>query len=231
VILLRDTPKGLEAFVIRRVSSMPFAPGMFVFPGGGVSPADQVPSSGAEEWVIASAARNASPADDLRAAALCAVRELHEEADVRVSIDRLVLADHWVTPEIEPRRFDVRFFAAALPTGASARSRSSESDRGFWIRPGAALERFGNEEMPMLRPTVAVFEWLDGHGCVADALEQARRLEIRPKLPVRLDPNDPRRWQLVDAWTGEVLQEIAQGPRMYETDGRLIDAQLPTERS
>ena len=229
MILLRDARKGIEAFVIRRVSSMPFAPGMFVFPGGGVSEADRAGTSTAEDWVRASAARNSAPLDDLRAAGLCAVRELHEEADVRIDIDQLVLADHWVTPEMEPRRFDVRFFVASLPAGADARSRSSEADRGFWIEPRVALERFGREEMPMLRPTVAVFEWLDTHVRVADVLEQAQQLAVRPKLPVRVDPENPWRWHLVDAWTGDVLEEVAQGPRMYETDGRLIDGPRPAE--
>ncbi|MEO3941484.1 NUDIX domain-containing protein [Paenarthrobacter nicotinovorans] len=41
VILLRDAPGGLEAFVQHRVSTMDFAAGMVVFPGGRVDVADE----------------------------------------------------------------------------------------------------------------------------------------------------------------------------------------------
>ncbi len=40
VILLRDAPDGLEAFVQHRVDTMDFAAGMVVFPGGRVDSAD-----------------------------------------------------------------------------------------------------------------------------------------------------------------------------------------------
>jgi 8-oxo-dGTP pyrophosphatase MutT (NUDIX family) len=40
VALLRDAPGGPEVFLMRRVLSMAFAPGMVVFPGGGVDPRD-----------------------------------------------------------------------------------------------------------------------------------------------------------------------------------------------
>src|SRR6266567_939169 len=41
VAVLRDHPEhGLQAFMLRRVSSMAFAPGAYVFPGGSVDPRD-----------------------------------------------------------------------------------------------------------------------------------------------------------------------------------------------
>src|SRR5699024_1435998 len=40
VMLLRDGEEGLEVFLVRRVSSMAFAGGMTVFPGGGVDASD-----------------------------------------------------------------------------------------------------------------------------------------------------------------------------------------------
>lgn len=41
VMLIRDTFPGIEVFVLRRVAAMAFAPGMTVFPGGGVDPTDR----------------------------------------------------------------------------------------------------------------------------------------------------------------------------------------------
>jgi 8-oxo-dGTP pyrophosphatase MutT (NUDIX family) len=42
VMLLRSAgaPGGLEVYMLRRKSSMAFAPGAFVFPGGSVDPRD-----------------------------------------------------------------------------------------------------------------------------------------------------------------------------------------------
>lgn len=40
VALLRDSPDGPQVFLMRRVLTMAFAPGMVVFPGGGVDPRD-----------------------------------------------------------------------------------------------------------------------------------------------------------------------------------------------
>ena len=40
VVLLRDSPHGVEAYLLRRVTTMAFAAGMHVFPGGTVDPRD-----------------------------------------------------------------------------------------------------------------------------------------------------------------------------------------------
>ncbi|MGB3594155.1 MAG: NUDIX hydrolase, partial [Ornithinimicrobium sp.] len=40
VLLLRDGLSGIEVFMQERVSSMAFAPGMWVYPGGSVDPSD-----------------------------------------------------------------------------------------------------------------------------------------------------------------------------------------------
>lgn len=83
VVLLRDAPSGVEAYLLRRVKSMAFAGGMHVFPGGSVDPRDleyQVPWRGSSptEWA------SVLSADDRLATALvcAAVRETFEESGV-----------------------------------------------------------------------------------------------------------------------------------------------------
>lgn len=82
VMLLRDSDVGLEVFVLRRVSGMLFAPGMTVFPGGAVDPADHDPIAwhGPEtEWW---ARRLGTPAAAAAVLVVAAVRELFEETGV-----------------------------------------------------------------------------------------------------------------------------------------------------
>ena len=40
VLLLRDGPSGLEVLMTRRSATASFAPGAYVFPGGGIDAAD-----------------------------------------------------------------------------------------------------------------------------------------------------------------------------------------------
>ena len=45
----------------------------------------------------------------------------------------------WITPERMPRRFDTRFFVAALPPGQTCLPDMRETTDGIWISPRAAL--------------------------------------------------------------------------------------------
>jgi 8-oxo-dGTP pyrophosphatase MutT (NUDIX family) len=233
VLLLREGVEGVEVYLLRRVSSMAFAAGMTVFPGGGVDERDaEDPGTGAgwvgpppREW-----AGVFTDGDDRLARALvcAAVRETFEESGVVLAgpsadsvvtdVDddswetdrqallareqalgavllrrRLVLrADllrpwaHWVTPEVEPIRYDTRFFAAALPRHQRPRDVGGEADRHSWRRPADALAAWRRGEMAMMPPTTVALEALLGHEDVASVL--AARQEVRRVLP-RLVPD------------------------------------------
>lgn len=83
VVLLRDGAAGPEAYLLRRVRGMAFAPGMTVFPGGGV---DRRDADADIAWTgpPAAAWAEAFQADEPLARALvcAAVRETFEESGV-----------------------------------------------------------------------------------------------------------------------------------------------------
>jgi 8-oxo-dGTP pyrophosphatase MutT (NUDIX family) len=94
VMLVRDGPAGVEAFMLRRAATMAFAPTMMVFPGGGVDRRDadlDLPWAGPTpgEW----AGRLQCDEATARELVAAAVRELFEECGVLLagpSADTLV---------------------------------------------------------------------------------------------------------------------------------------------
>ncbi len=100
----------------------------------------------------------------------------------------------WVTPEAEPRRFDARFFAAALPPGQRPVGHHAEADRTAWLRPGAALEAARTGSMVLLPPTATTLHEFAALGGAAEIL--GRRRTIAPVMP-RLVAEDGQAWLLI----------------------------------
>src|SRR5262249_46366282 len=95
---------------------------------------------------------------------------------------------HWITPEVEPRRYDTKFFVAAVPVGQRARDVSGEADEAGWLRPADALAEHAAGTRTMLPPTLLTLHDLAGYPDVAGVLAGAPPRPISPVLPtVELD--------------------------------------------
>jgi 8-oxo-dGTP pyrophosphatase MutT (NUDIX family) len=107
--------------------------------------------------------------------------ELLDRRGLVLRADLLSPLAHWITPEVEPRRFDTRFFVAEVPAGQVARHVGGEAEDRLWVRPADALAR----DLPMLPPTAAALRDLAAHDDVAAALRARRRIErVLPRLVV-----------------------------------------------
>lgn len=95
--------------------------------------------------------------------------------------DLLRYRAHWITPEVEPRRYDTRFFVAAVPQGQDPDGETSEADLSQWVRPAAVLDAFNDGEVLMLPPTIVVLEQLALVSTVSGAL--AQDVAIAPVMP------------------------------------------------
>jgi 8-oxo-dGTP pyrophosphatase MutT (NUDIX family) len=90
---------------------------------------------------------------------------------------------HWITPEVEPKRFDTRFFVAALPAGQRTRDVGGEADRVVWQRPADALAAADRGELGMLPPTAFTLNELSAYDDLAAVLAAGDSRDIRPVLP------------------------------------------------
>ena len=163
VVLLREgaAGEGLETYLLHRHARMAFAPSVVVFPGGGVDPGD--------------------PGPDRRLS--CALRETAEETGVVLAPEALAPWAHWVTPEVEPRRYDTLFYVAALPADAEARDVSGETTHAGWRRPASALAAAARGELALMPPTVSVLLELADLPDLAAVADAARDRVVEVVLP------------------------------------------------
>lgn len=258
VVLLRERG-GLETFLMRRASTMAFAAGMHVFPGGRIDDSDIALGDALVDGDVDAERMTVTP-ESARGLIACAVREVFEETGILLAVDesgnvpaedpewesdRLAVLDsssaladvllrrglridpsilplwtHWVTPEIETKRYDVRFFVAAVPEGQRVRDVSGEADGVLWIRPADALASYAAGELPMLPPTAATLADLTELMTSREVLEQAPRRLVRPLMPrPRLDDADRITWELIDVRDGRVVLPMAEEPAGSEVHG------------
>ncbi len=245
IVLLRDTAaeqagvgregSSIEVLLQRRSAAMNFAAGMYVFPGGAVDAADREQAAGLGHGLDQSVPVTA--AGDSLECRIAAVRETSEEAGV-IGLDLMDLAycAHWVTPEVEKRRFDTRFYAAAVPAESVNPVVSAEWDTSVWVPVDEALSRHQRGDMPMLPPTSATLAVVSAATTAAreavgdrvKAQHVVAELADRPVIPFlpraistgRPEPDDLR-WVLVRYDTGEVLAPTSGPPAGTEAGGLL----------
>ena len=96
--------------------------------------------------------------------------ELLDRDGLMVACDHLGYFSHWITPEVAPRRFDTRFFLAAMPDDQATLAHTGETADDQWERPGDALARHQRGEWQMIDPTLRSLETLSQFTTVGDAL-------------------------------------------------------------
>lgn len=87
-------------------------------------------------------------------------RTLAETEGWILSLSALAPWSHWITPVGMPRRFDTRFFAAALPEGQEGRPDMRETTEGLWVSPRQALAGNRAGRTPLSPPTLVTLHEL-----------------------------------------------------------------------
>ncbi len=135
------------------------------------------------------------------------IAQLLQRKALAIQPDAIEIWTHWVTPEVEDRRYDTRFFVAGLPAGQYTVDVGGESDRVHWSTPHDAIAAYQAGELAMLPPTSATVTELSAYARVADVLAAAPLRTPRPVLPRPVLVGDEVHWTLVDAYDGTLLEQ------------------------
>jgi recombination protein RecT len=227
VLIVRDTTEGLEVFMVRRNARSAWLPQIYVFPGGAVDPADRDAAAHArlrgsagpvdpafvvtaaretfEEGGLLFADRPIAPAalSDARRSLLAGETTF---AEVLAGFDAAIDATHlrffsrWITPPLEVRRFDARFFVGRVPHDQVAEADAIEVLDGRWFRPLAALAAFERKEIGMIFPTVKHLERIAPYHTVVELMAYAAAKPIATVQPEYSGGELALPAELVDAW-------------------------------
>lgn len=116
--------------------------------------------------------------------------ELLAGEDLRVAADRILYFSHWITPEGAPKRYDTRFFVAALPAGQVPVHDEHETVDTVWVRPADALERAAAGEFDVIFPTMKNLQALARFSTSAALLEATMAVERVPTVLPRVVADD-----------------------------------------
>lgn len=104
------------------------------------------------------------------------------ELDATLRLDLLIPLSRWVTPIVERRRFDTRFFVALAPDAQDASHDARETTEHAWWSPAEAIVRMERGEIDLPPPTFRSLQWLDAFTSADAVLAYAK--EHKPPLIV-----------------------------------------------
>lgn len=111
------------------------------------------------------------------------MQEFAKKENLKFSIESLIPFAHWITPDLMPKRFDTRFYLAAVPDGHQGTHDGKESVDSLWISPKQAIEDCLSEKRTIIFPTRMNLEKLRNSKTVDEALSKARKQRIVTVLP------------------------------------------------
>jgi 8-oxo-dGTP pyrophosphatase MutT (NUDIX family) len=144
-----------------------------------------------ESGLLLARDRHGEPVDPAAAAALRpragsgsleAFASVLDRSGFIADLGALVYLSRWITPLVEPRRYDARFFLARAPCDQVAGADAVETTDQRWVRPAAALclQRAG--DLRLMFPTLRTLRWLSAWPDVDSALAAAAAQPLVPAI-------------------------------------------------
>ncbi|MDY6850937.1 MAG: hypothetical protein SV487_02515 [Thermodesulfobacteriota bacterium] len=111
------------------------------------------------------------------------LKELAEKENLLYTLDLLTPYAHWITPEIESKRFNTRFLLARMPRRQVPIHDSIEMTESLWITPQEALTRHEAGGILLMPPTLKTVEELSEFSSSARLVAAAEARKPYPILP------------------------------------------------
>ena len=219
VVMLRDTPHGLEVFLVKRHGLSDVLGGAYVFPGGKLDDSDcrLDPQAYLDQDPAQLHAALGEPQTDVGTATglyVAALREAFEESrvlftpditvaraallqdkakpfnqmlaelQVRLQTRNVLPWSRWITPRmpsITNKRFDTRFFVAAVPHEQEATHDNHEATESVWLAPRTALEQYWERRIELAPPQIMSLAHLARYTSV-NSVMQAARAQLPPVI-------------------------------------------------
>src|SRR6187455_226461 len=170
IVVVRDGPAGIEVLLSRRADGTDYTSGAWVFPGGLVDARASarlgLEQGGLDFFVAAiresfeesgllfgravgdnddvldgEAADRLAPWRGMLHRRERGIAGMCREEGIRLDAGALVYLSHWLTPLGRAKRYDTRFFIAAVPGSQVALFDGTEMVEQLWIAPAEALAR------------------------------------------------------------------------------------------
>lgn len=107
---------------------------------------------------------------------------------------------HWITPVVEPRRFDTHFYLAKADPDQSAIPDLVETTTAEWVSPAVALDWAQSGSRQIIFPTMVNLARLVESGGVDEAIKGALERQVHPVQPeITLRENGGRRISIPEA--------------------------------
>lgn len=142
-----------------------------------------------ESGILLAHEESGEPVSPERAAALAHWRDAlnHREASFGEFLHRerllvpaasMAYFAHWITPPVQKRRFDTRFFIAASPAGQEGAHDDGEMVETLWLPASEFLDRAKRKEIEIALPTLQVLRAMSAHSTPEAAVAHARSLGV-----------------------------------------------------
>jgi 8-oxo-dGTP pyrophosphatase MutT (NUDIX family) len=156
-----------------------------------------------------------------------ALRAFLRERSLRLDLRSLLPLGRWITPRVEARRFDARFFVAKAPPGQLGAHDMSETMASFWSSPTAILARFDRSEIQLAPPTHRILMQLASCKTVEDAMNVARTAELESICPELVPQEGTLALVLPGDPEHSVREARVAGPSRYVLRGSHWRAESP----
>jgi 8-oxo-dGTP pyrophosphatase MutT (NUDIX family) len=135
------------------------------------------------------------------------LREICEREALRLALDPLTIFAHWVTPPVEGRRFDTRFFVTRVPPLQVAAHDETETTEGGWTTATAALDAAATRGIMLPPPTWITLRELKPFASVDEIIAWSRARRIERREPALVHENGARLLVMPDTGTRFVLRD------------------------